>query len=87
MVVKDRQLAWSTLPELLAALVAQHGDRHVLEIGGGRLTYGQIDDISTRLAVGFATRGVAKGDIVGGLLANCVESVLCFFACAKLGVI
>ncbi len=87
MVVKGREIPWSTLPQLVAALAAEHGDRHVLEIDGKTLTYARIDASSTALAAGMAALGLRKGNVAAGLMANCIESVLCFFACAKLGAI
>ncbi len=87
MVVQGRPVPWSNLADFVAALSARHGEREVLEIDGRTLTYRQIDTMSARLAAGMARLGLRKGDVAAGLFANCVESVLCFFACARIGVI
>lgn len=85
--VNGREIPWCTLPELLDSLAGANGDREVLEVDGKTLTYRQLADVSGRLAAGMTALGLRKGDIAAGLLANCVESVLCFFACARIGVI
>jgi len=86
-VVKGHEITWSTLPALVADRAVRYGDRQALEIDGQTLTYREIDEVSARLAAGISALGLRKGDIAGGLMANCIESVLCFFACARLGVI
>ena len=72
---------------LISALAAEHGDRQALEIDGKALSYRSIDESAERIAAGMTQLGLAKGDVAGGLLGNCAESVLCFFAAAKIGVI
>ena len=50
-------------------------------------TYARFADQVSRLAGGLAARGVGKGDRVMVVLENCPETLLCLFACARLGAI
>jgi acyl-CoA synthetase (AMP-forming)/AMP-acid ligase II len=50
-------------------------------------TYGEVDEVSDRVAAGLVRLGVKRGDRVGLLFANCPEMVFCYYACFKLGVV
>lgn len=52
-----------------------------------RLTYQQLEDASTALAVDWLRRGITASDRVMVQLPNCAELVLCYFAASKLGAI
>ena len=54
---------------------------------GQQFTYGDIADISARIAASFTLEGVAKGDKVAILLPNCPEFILLYFACMQAGAI
>ena len=60
-------------------------DRIAIDFEGGRMTYGELDERSERLAAGLLASGLARGDRVGTLTANSAEHVVVFFACAKAG--
>ena len=47
-------------------------------------TYGQLNEVSSRLAAHFKDRGIKSGDRIALLIANCVEFFELQFACAKL---
>jgi len=51
------------------------------------ITYEEINEISTRIANGFYSLGIKKGDKVAMLLPNSLEIVYTWFALAKLGAI
>ena len=48
-------------------------------------TYGQLNEVASRLAAHFKNRGIESGDRVALLIPNCVEFFELQFACAKLG--
>jgi fatty-acyl-CoA synthase len=52
---------------------------------GERISYGELEERSNRVAAALREAGVAKGDRVGLLLTNCPEFFEIFFACAKVG--
>ena len=62
-------------------------DAIALEFQDRLYTFGEIDARSNRLAQVLQRRGVATGDRLCIYLANCVEMIDLYLACAKLGVI
>ena len=58
-----------------------------LEFQGRSFTFGEIDSRSNRLAHLLAHRGLKPGDRLCVYLANCVETIDLYLACAKLGAI
>ena len=76
-----------TLPELFDRSLVNRRDDVALEFRGQTFTFGEIDACSNRLAHLLAARGVRPGDRLCVYLANCVEMIDIFLACAKLGVI
>jgi crotonobetaine/carnitine-CoA ligase len=81
------RLSRKLVPELLRDAVAASADDLCLESGEQRLSFGQLDERSDRVAAGLAALGVGRGDRVAVLMANRAEAVEIFFACAKLGAI
>lgn len=76
-----------TLPNLLIDLAEQHSDTAALVCEGETLTYGGLEDRSSRLAGGLAELGVSKGDKVAIWLPNSFAWVELEFALARLGAI
>jgi malonyl-CoA/methylmalonyl-CoA synthetase len=76
-----------TLPELFDRSFLNRRDEPALEFRGKSFTFGEIDVRSNRLAHLLAARGLRQGDRLCVYLANCVEMIDLFLACAKLGVI
>ena len=69
-------------------LQAQHnGDTVYLITDTDRITYAEANELTDRLASGFASLGVGKGDRVAFLMANRPELVLMCLALNKLGVV
>jgi fatty-acyl-CoA synthase len=54
---------------------------------GRRITYGELDEGSERLAASWLAAGLRPGDRVATLTANTPEHVEAFFACAKAGLL
>ncbi|HEX6471693.1 MAG TPA: long-chain fatty acid--CoA ligase [Streptosporangiaceae bacterium] len=61
--------------------------RTAIVFGDLRVTYGELDERSGRLAAGLLASGVAPGDRVASLTGNSPEHVELLFACAKAGLI
>src|SRR3954454_16353019 len=82
----DDPRSW-TLPALLRERVQTHGDATLVTcgLGDGRLTYGEADALSDRLAAGLAALGVRRGDRAVVMLGNRIEFVLTWFALNRLG--
>lgn len=81
---------WSdmTICDCLDESVKKYPDKiAVVDSRGKKLTYAQLNDISTRLSLGFLKLGFEKGDIVSVQLPNCVEYVCLYFAFARIGVV
>ena len=53
----------------------------------GVLTFGELDELAERAVVGLAALGLEPGDRVALLLGNCLEFVIAFMACNRLGLI
>ncbi len=62
-------------------------DRPAVIFEGKKLTFGQLNERSNRLAHALADFGVKKGDMVAILQVNCPQYVETYFAVAKLGAI
>ena len=73
------------LPELFDRSLIAKRDEAGLEFRGCTHTFGEIDARSNRLAQLFLQRGVRHGDRLCVYLANCVEMIDLFLACAKIG--
>ncbi|WCB93535.1 Acetyl-coenzyme A synthetase [Baekduia alba] len=60
--------------------------QHASELRGlERVTWGELSDLTARVAAGLRARGVQRGDRVVGYLPNIPEAVAAFLACASLG--
>ncbi len=78
-------------PENLRALleerVNEHAEKYFLfsEADGRRYTYREFDRAVNRTARLLASVGIEKGDVISLLMPNCVEYIVAYFACFKLG--
>lgn len=80
------------LPHLLEARARDRGDHPFLifappDLPAQKWTYRQFRDAAARLAGGLAERGVARGDFVVIHMDNCIEFLLAWHACSRLGAI
>jgi carnitine-CoA ligase len=79
---------WS-LPLVLEHQASTRPDRPCLSWtdAGPAHSFAQVNAIANRLARGFQSLGVGKGDYVVLFLPNCLEYVFAWFALAKLGAV
>lgn len=63
------------------AIVALHSPQHERRV----LTYSELNSRANCLAQALASRGVGHGDVVATMGRNCPESIIGFWAAAKLG--
>lgn len=83
------QLTWSvgeqdTVIAALKRASTAHPDRVLLDFGGTLYTYGEVDQLSTRLAHALSALGVAAGQTVLSMLDNNIDAVVTWLAINKL---
>jgi long-chain acyl-CoA synthetase len=76
-----------TVPGLFRAFCSLNADLEALVAGAERLSFGDLDRISERLARGLAARGIAKGDRVAIAMRNCPSWVVAYMAALKAGAV
>jgi len=76
-----------TLPLFFKTFCALYADVEAVIAGDERLTFGQLDNLSDRLARGLVARGIGKGDRVGIAMRNCPAWILAYMAATKAGAI
>ncbi|MFE1109087.1 AMP-binding protein [Streptomyces rochei] len=76
-----------TIPGLVDAAAAHHGERLFLTIDGTRRTYAQARTAAATMAGALAARGCRSGDRVAALLSNRVELVDLVLGCSWLGAV
>ena len=76
-----------TLTDLFDLSFAGRRDQVGLEFQGRSFTFGELDERGNRMSQALAARGFAPGDRLAVQLANSVEMIDLFLACARLGVI
>lgn len=62
-------------------------DRPALVHGERVVSWGELDQITDRIAAGLAARGLQPGDIAGQMLRNTPDYLLAYFGCVKAGVV
>jgi len=76
-----------TVADLYERAVRLGGDRTALTQGDRSMTYRQLGEDAARLGNAFTALGVASGDRVAFLMANCMEYVACEYAVARVGAV
>lgn len=77
-----------TIPTILEHQAQTSPDRHFLQFEDEPpLTFGEVDELTNRLANGFLQSGLAKGDRVAVLLPNCADYVPIWLAFNKVGAV
>ncbi|MFH8484024.1 AMP-binding protein [Streptomyces longisporoflavus] len=76
-----------TIPDLVEAAAARHGERTFLTVDGTRRTYARTRTAAATMAGALAARGCRPGDRVAALLSNRVELVDLVLGCAWLGAV
>ncbi len=72
---------------MFAATVATHGAREAMVFEGRRWSYRELDDVSSRVATGFAACGIRQGDRVVLFLGNLPEFMMALYALQRLGAV
>ena len=73
--------------DFLRASASRSAGKVALVAGGRRLSYGELDQMSDRLAAALVRRGVVRGDRVLIFMDNCWEAVVAIFAVLKAGAV
>ncbi len=76
-----------TLLDYLTETAAEHPDRPALLFNGGKVSYGQLEQLSNALAAGLVALGVRPGDRVALCLPNCPQFLIAEFGVWKAGAI
>jgi long-chain acyl-CoA synthetase len=69
----------------LEEVAREHPEYTCTIFKGASLTYGEVNDLSDRLAAGLASLGVNKGDRVGIFMPNTPQFVISYFGALKAG--
>jgi crotonobetaine/carnitine-CoA ligase len=83
----DGRLESLVLGDILTERAETHRDETFLQFRDGEFTYGQVDEMSNRVAQGLIAAGVRPGHHVAVMLPNCADIVFVIFALARLGAI
>jgi crotonobetaine/carnitine-CoA ligase len=76
-----------SLPELAARQAERWGAKPFMLFGERRVSFAEFDEMSSRVANGFARLGVKQGDHVAFLLTNSPEEIFVYFGLFKLGAV
>ena len=74
-----------TLPQMLEQTAAKSSGDTALIYFGARISYGQLQEHSDRLAAGLQSLGLRKGDRVALMMPNCPQFVIAFFGALRAG--
>jgi fatty-acyl-CoA synthase len=84
----DDEVEMRTLSSVLRDTTSKFPNRPaILDPGGRKLTYAELDRETSRLARGLLDLGVGKGDKVGLWMPNNPEWVIAYFAVARVGAV
>ncbi|MDX1736040.1 MAG: AMP-binding protein, partial [Halioglobus sp.] len=76
-----------TTPEFLRAVCTANAERDLIVYEGERLSYGDAQRRSARLARGLLASGIGKGTHIGLLMPNNPDFVVAWFAAARIGAV
>ena len=74
-----------TVPGLFRAFCSLNAELEGVVAGDERLTFGDLDRISERVAHGLVARGIAKGDRVAIAMRNCPSWIVSYMGILKAG--
>jgi long-chain acyl-CoA synthetase len=74
-----------SLTAFLEEAVDKHRDNVALTQGESPITYGELLELTEKMAAALSEAGVKKGDRVGLMLPNCPEYVIGFFGAMRMG--
>ena len=75
----------ATMPNVIADIVRQYGDREFLVESSRRFTYADVDRMSSHLARGYVAAGIGKGTRVGIVMPNASDWVINWWALSRIG--
>lgn len=75
----------ATVHGILERTAKEHPDQVCTIFKGAELTFGEMNDLTDRLAAGLAARGVRKGDRVAIFMPNSPQFVIAFYGILKAG--
>ena len=75
----------ATLPGLFSKFCDLHGANEAVVAGDERLSFADLDRLSTQLARGLAAGGIGKGDRVAIAMRNCPAWIVSYMAILKAG--
>ncbi len=81
----DQAFAPLSLPEMLAAAVAERGDAPMLDFMGRRFSYSEVADGVARVARGLQDLGIGPGSRVGLFLPNVPHYVAAYYGALAAG--
>lgn len=84
-VPSDIEIPEQPLPRLLEETALRYPARTAISFMGTRLSYAEIDRLSSRFAAGLGRMGVKKGDRVAIHLPNCPQFVIAYYGTLKAG--
>jgi long-chain acyl-CoA synthetase len=73
------------LAVILSETARRSPDKTVTILGDSRMSYGELDELSARLAAGLATSGIGPGDVVALQLPNIPQFLIAYFGILKAG--
>src|SRR5829696_706228 len=82
--LSDKPIGGS-LTEFLEEAVEKYRDNVALTQDERKITYGELLELTEKLATAFSEAGIRKGDRVGLMLPNCPEYVIGFFGAMRIG--
>jgi len=71
--------------DLVSAAAARDPRKACIRFQGASMTYGQVDDLSSRFAASLASLGVKKGERVAIFMPNMPQFILAYFGILKAG--
>src|SRR6187402_1049713 len=77
----------ATLGQILPEAARRFGDKTALVVEGATFGFAELDALSSRVAHGLVSVGVAPGDRVTLYGPNCWEWVVAYYAIAKTGAV
>jgi long-chain acyl-CoA synthetase len=86
-VPKNREFPKMTLGQMFDETVKQHANDRIGWFLDTWMSYGEMAVHVEALATAFHNHGLRKGDVLALLLPNSFQYIMCYYACAKLGVI
>jgi long-chain acyl-CoA synthetase len=76
-----------TLSAMISDVAARFPEREAVVVDDHRIRFRELDALVDRAASGLAALGLRPGERVALLLGNCLEFVIAFMACNRLGLV